>query len=59
MLAVPTRAEAEEESSTRSGDRELLLAEVAAIQQFVADLPDRDPRSAEEILGYDDLGLPR
>lgn len=37
---------------------DLLDAEVAEIQAFVASLPDRDPRSAEEILGYDDFGLP-
>jgi hypothetical protein len=34
-----------------------LIAEVAALQQFVADLPDRDRRSADEILGYDESGL--
>lgn len=39
------------------GDR--LDAEVAEIQAFVASLPDRDARSAEEILGYDAFGLPR
>ena len=38
---------------------ELLWAEVAELQQFVADLPDRDTRPPEEILGYDELGLPR
>ena len=40
-------------------DRDLLEAEVVAIQEFVAALPDRDPRTAEEILGYDPFGLPR
>ncbi len=37
---------------------ELLLAEVEEIQRFVADLPDRDTRTPEEILGYDQTGLP-
>ena len=37
---------------------ELLLAEIEELQRFVADLPDRDTRSAEEILGYDESGLP-
>jgi len=37
---------------------DLLDAEVAEIQAFVASLPDRDPRSADEILGYDAQGLP-
>jgi antitoxin VapB len=41
---------------TPGGD--LLDAEVAEIQAFVASLPDRDRRSDEEILGYDAFGLP-
>lgn len=40
------------------GSFELLWAEVTEIQRFVADLPDRDTRSADEILGYDQHGLP-
>lgn len=39
-------------------DTALLLASVQDIQRFVAALPDRDSRTPEEILGYDDLGLP-
>ena len=35
-----------------------LEAAVAEIQDFVAALPDRDCRSADEILGYDEHGLP-
>lgn len=42
---------------TPTGD--LLDAEVAEIQAFVASLPDRDGRSDEEIMGYDEFGLPR
>ena len=37
------------------GDR---MAAVTEIQDFVRALPNRDCRSAEEILGYDDHGLP-
>lgn len=37
---------------------ELLAAEVAEIQRFVASLPDQDPRTPEEVLGYDEQGLP-
>lgn len=37
---------------------EALLAEVHQVQSLVAALPDRDMRSADEILGYDDLGMP-
>ena len=35
-----------------------LESAVAEIQDFVTALPDRDPRCAEEILGYDERGLP-
>jgi antitoxin VapB len=35
-----------------------LLAEVREVQSLVAELPDRDLRTPEEILGYDDRGLP-
>lgn len=42
---------------TPEGD--LMDAEVAEIQAFVHALPDRDPRAPDEILGYDDFGLPR
>ena len=37
---------------------EVLWREVEEIQGFVADLPDRDHRSSEEVLGYDEHGLP-
>jgi antitoxin VapB len=37
---------------------EVLWADVKEIQAFLADLPDRDSRSPEEILGYDEKGLP-
>ena len=46
-------------ATRRQGDSfHLLWAEVSEIQRFVADLPDRDTRSPEEILGYDQDGLP-
>ena len=35
-----------------------LKAAVAQIQDFLGALPDRDRRSADEILGCDDHGLP-
>ncbi|MEJ7811448.1 MAG: type II toxin-antitoxin system VapB family antitoxin [Gemmatimonadaceae bacterium] len=40
------------------GEGLVLVAQVAEIQAFVAALPDRDTRKAEEILGFDDRGLP-
>jgi len=46
------------ETATKAAEPDLLRAEVAAIQRFVADLPDRDVRSADEILGYDAFGIP-
>jgi len=46
--------------STRAGDAgvDALLAEVRQVQSLVASLPDRDTRAPDEILGYDELGLP-
>lgn len=35
------------------------LARLRAIQERIAALPTRDVRPAEEILGYDEHGLPR
>lgn len=37
---------------------ETLLAEVRQVQALVAELPDIDDRTAEEIIGYDELGMP-
>lgn len=42
----------------RKRDRVHPQAEIAEIQAFVAGLPDRDPRQAEDLLGYDEYGLP-
>ena len=39
-------------------DRERRLAEMRVIARRVAQLPDRDHRPAEEIIGYDENGLP-
>jgi antitoxin VapB len=36
-----------------------LAAEILEIGRRCAALPDIDPRSADEILGYDEHGLPR
>ena len=46
-------------SLRRRSRRTSVHAEVADLQAFVANLPDRDGRTPEEILGYDDHGLPR
>ena len=54
--------EALEESLQRLGaagpDPERRLAEMRAISRRVARLPDRDTRSPDEIIGYDENGLP-
>ena len=42
----------------RTDSLEVLLWEVEEIQAFVSDLPDRDVRPPEEILAYDEHGLP-
>ncbi len=46
------------ESVRREESFEVLWSEVAEIRDFVARLPDRDTRSPDEILCYDDHGLP-
>lgn len=56
--AVTSALEAALDATVETSEPELLLAEVAEIQRFVADLPDRDTRHPDEILGYDDAGLP-
>ena len=43
---------------SREADRALVRASVARIQDLIASLPERDGRTAEEILGYDEFGLP-
>jgi antitoxin VapB len=41
-----------------AGNREVLLEELAASRRRWAKLPVLDNRSADEILGYDENGLP-
>lgn len=38
--------------------REQLLGELRAISERVARLPERDTRSDEDIVGYDEFGIP-
>jgi len=47
------------ESLHRKHRRREVVQSVREIQEFVKRLPDRDQRSAEEIIGYDDHGLPK
>jgi antitoxin VapB len=47
------------ESLHRKHRRKEMVRSVHEIQEFIRRLPDRDPRSAEELLGYDAFGLPQ
>lgn len=47
------------DSLHRNQPRQEVVRSIQAIQAFVRDLPDLDERSAEEILQYDDFGLPQ
>lgn len=40
------------------GDREQIIAEIRRIQARVGALPNLDDRTPEEIIGYDEYGLP-
>ncbi len=44
---------------TEAAAPEVIMRELAEIRRRCAELPVRDPRSADEILGYDADGLPR
>ena len=52
--AVRERVEREERNRGKASVEELL-----AIAGRIASAPDRDTRSPDEILGYDERGLPR
>jgi len=60
-VTVAIRTAAEERLRRVSGDKggRSLAAELLEIGARCAALPDRDSRSADEILGYDDHGLPQ
>ena len=45
-------------AETRPIGPDLLLREVEELQIFVSDLPDRDARTSDEVLGYNATGLP-
>jgi antitoxin VapB len=52
--ALRERVEREERTRGKASVEELL-----AIARRIASAPDRDTRSPDEILGYDERGLPR
>jgi antitoxin VapB len=60
-MTVATRR-ALEERLRRLGDparKSALLEDLKAIRRRWSAMPIRDPRSADEIIGYDESGLPR
>jgi len=56
-MAIKRAAEERLQRVRRSRDASL-LGDIMAIAAHCAALPDLDTRSAEEILGYDEHGLP-
>jgi len=55
-ITVALREQLTRETGRRSASR--IRDELLAIGRRCAALPDLDTRSADEILGYDELGLP-
>jgi len=60
-LTIATRRALEERLRRIGGGgrRAALLEDLAAIRHRWSAMPVRDPRSADEIIGYDENGLPR
>lgn len=61
-ITVATRqalAERLRQLGSDSREQARRLTQMRAISRRVARLPERDARSAEEIIGYDEHGLPR
>ncbi|HEY8599357.1 MAG TPA: type II toxin-antitoxin system VapB family antitoxin [Thermomicrobiales bacterium] len=56
ITALRERLEREER---RLDDTDILVEEILAIGRHSAALPIRDARPADEILGYDEHGIPR
>ena len=56
-ITTALRQQLAREEGKRSGPR--VRDELLAIGRRCAALPDLDTRSPEEILGYDEIGLPR
>lgn len=56
--AVTTAIRDRLQAITARVHRGTLLHDISQIQELVASLPDRDNRSPEDIIGYDNFGLP-
>jgi antitoxin VapB len=60
VTAAVTRAIQNRLDSLRPRARRArLLSDIKEIQDLMKSLPDKDMRSADDLLGYDDFGLPR
>ena len=58
LTAAVTTALQERLARERAGDPGKIAARLRDIGQRYAQLPDADPRCADDILGYDEHGLP-
>jgi antitoxin VapB len=59
MVAQALRERLEREHAARDRARPRLADRLDEIAHHSAQLPALDPRPADEILGYDDTGIPR
>jgi antitoxin VapB len=57
-VAVTKAIQARLDSLLPRARRARLLSDIKEIQDLLRSMPDKDKRSADEILGYDDFGLP-
>ena len=57
-LAVTRAIQNRLDSLRPRGRRARLLSDIREIQDLMKSLPDKDTRSADDLLGYDDFGLP-
>ena len=58
-LAAETGESLTEAVTAALRERAAAYGEVKQLQAFLASLPDRDARAPDEVLGYDEHGLPR
>lgn len=57
-ITIARRERLEREQNSPDVNNEALRAKLRAIRKSIAELPELDGRSADEILGYDEFGLP-
>ena len=57
-ITTALRERLEREQCSSDVNNEALRTRLRAIRKSIAELPELDSRSADEILGYDEYGLP-